>query len=289
MHPRYRTHSGSSIIYLMYRKLELLTMRKLLFATRVAGLLLATCLVAPPLVAQNLASAETAALPEAPDAPAGQSSSVLPNGAENASDHQDLQTKRILGIFPNFRSVSTSVHLPPQTVKDKFVTATQDSFDYSALVLPAALAGMSQAQNSTPEFHQELSGYGRYFWHTYTDQTIENYMVEFVVPTLTHEDTRFYTLGHGGFTRRAGYALGRVFVTRNDSGNRTFNLGEVVGAGAAAGISNLYYPRPERTLSNTLSKWSVNVGIDAGTFVIREFWPDVNHYLFHPRSPKQAS
>ncbi|GAC1426152.1 MAG: hypothetical protein NVSMB62_23530 [Acidobacteriaceae bacterium] len=234
-----------------------------------------------------MSSAAAPLLPEAPGALTGQSSSIVVNGAENTPvEHEDEQTKRILGIFPNFRSVSSSAHLPPQTVKDKFVTATQDSFDYSSLVLPAALAGIGQAQNSTPAFHQELSGYGRYFWHTYTDQTIENYMVEFIVPTLTHEDTRFYTLGHGGFAKRAGYALSRVVVTRSDSDKRTFNFGEVVGAGAAAGISNFYYPRSERTASNTISKWGVNVGIDAGTFVIREFWPDVNHYLFHGKSTR---
>lgn len=262
-------------------------MRKLLFGTKVAGTLFAACLIAPGLFAQDIASAGTPLLPEAPGAAAGQSSSIVANAADTTpADHEDGQTKRILGIFPNFRSVSSSVHLPPQTVKDKFVTASQDSFDYSALVLPAALAGIGQAQNSTPEFHQEFSGFGRYFWHTFTDQTIENYMVEFIVPTVTHEDTRFYTLGHGGFVKRAGYALGRVVVTRNDAGNRTFNVGEVVGAGAAAGISNFYYPRSERTVSNTISRWGVNVGIDAGTFVIREFWPDVNHYLFHPKSAK---
>lgn len=259
-------------------------MRKRLFGSYVAGVVFAALLSAPGCRAQEAAGAETPLLPDAPSA-LGQSSSSVVNGAQTAPvEHQDPQTKRILGIFPNFRSVSSSEHLPPQSVKDKFVTASQDSFDYSAFVLPATLAGISQAQNSTPEFHQGAAGYGRYFWHTYTDQTIENYMVEFIVPTLAHEDTRYYTLGHGGFPKRAAYAISRVVVTRTDSDKRTFNLGEVLGAGAAAGISNLYYPRPERTLSNTISKWTVNVGIDAGTFVIREFWPDINHYLFHARS-----
>jgi hypothetical protein len=63
------------------------------------------------------------------------------------------QTKRILGIFPNFRAVSANVHLPPQTVREKFITATQDSFDYSSIFIPAIVAGYSQATNATPEFH----------------------------------------------------------------------------------------------------------------------------------------
>jgi hypothetical protein len=191
------------------------------------------------------------------------------------------QTKRILGIFPNFRAVSANVHLPPQTVKEKFITATHDSFDYSSIFLPAVVAGYSQATNATPEFHQGAAGYGRYFWHTYLDQTSENYFVEFIVPVITHEDTRYYTLGNGGFWKRTGYSLSRAVVTRSDSGRNTFNISEVVGAGAAAGVSNLYYPSGERTFGNTGSRWGLNVGIDAATFWVHEFWPDINHALFH--------
>ena len=57
-----------------------------------------------------------------PDAPA-------PQSVSSSADQTNEQTKRILGIIPNFRAVSTDQHLPPQSVKEKFVTATEDSFD----------------------------------------------------------------------------------------------------------------------------------------------------------------
>lgn len=203
----------------------------------------------------------------------------------NADTQEGQQTKRILGIVPNFRAVSANTHLPPQTVKDKFITASQDSFDYSAVIFSGLVAGVSMATTQTPEFGGGAAGYGRYFWHTFVDQTIENYMVEFIVPAARHEDTRYYTLGSNGgangFAKRTGYALSRVVVTRSDSGTRTFNSGEVIGAGAAAGISNLYYPSKERTFGNTAQKWGINVGLDAGTFVFKEFWPDINRAIFH--------
>jgi hypothetical protein len=78
-----------------------------------------------------------------------------------------------------------------------------------------------------------------------------------------------------------GYALSRAVVTRNDAGANTFNISEVVGAGAAAGLSNLYYPVSDRNFSNTADRWGINVGVDAITFIVREFWPDINHALFH--------
>jgi hypothetical protein len=201
------------------------------------------------------------------------------------------QTKRILGIIPNFRAVSTDEKLPPQSVKEKFVTATQDSFDYSSIFIPALLAGYDLANRATPEFHEGAAGYARYFWHSAVDQTSENYMVEFIVPSLTHEDTRYYTLGRGGFFKRTGYAFSRAVVTRSDSGRETFNASEVVGAGAASGLSNLYYPAASRSLSNTGTQWGEDIAIDAAAFWVKEFWPDVNHRLFHikdaPNSTRQ--
>ena len=251
-------------------------------------------------------SNQTGQLAELPDAPgmlniaSGSSSSfesVPQNGAisqqtdndqsnsqlraDAAAEGEGHQTKRILGIFPNFRAVSTNVHLPPQTIKGKFITASQDSFDYSSILIPAVVAGYDQLRNNTPEFHQGAAGYGRYFWHSFVDQTSENYFVEFIVPTITREDTRYYTLGTGGFLRRAGYSLSRSVITRSDDGHRTFNISEVVGAGAAAGVSNFYYPQSQRTFSNTAGQWGQNIGIDAVTFLAHEFWPDVNHALFH--------
>jgi len=243
-------------------------------------------------------------VPYLPDAPSsqlalngeqtGSGSSGAPANADAPSispakpvpvDDTGGQTKRILYIIPNFRSVSANQHLPPQSVKEKFVTASQDSFDYSSVLVPALLAGYNQARNQTPEFHQGAAGYGRYFWHSFVDQTSENYFVEFIVPVVAHEDTRYYTLGSGGFLKRSGYALEHVVVTRNDGGKNVFNSGEVVGAGIAAGVSNLYYPSRERTFSNTAQQWATSVGIDAFTFVFREFWPDINHALFHGAPP----
>ncbi len=209
---------------------------------------------------------------EVPDAPVPQT---------QPSDQTGSQTKRILGIIPNFRAVSTDVKLPAQSVKEKFKTATEDSFDYSSIFIPAALAGYSMVTDATPEFHQGAAGYGRYFWHAAVDQTSENYMVEFIVPAITREDTRYYTLGRGGFLKRTEYALSRVAVTRSDSGTRVFNVGEVLGSGASAGLSSLYYPSRERSFANTGKEWGLDVGIDAAAFVFKEFWPDVNHRLFN--------
>jgi hypothetical protein len=192
------------------------------------------------------------------------------------------QTKRILWIVPNFRSVNADTYLPPQSFKEKLWLATQESFDYSAFIYEGIVAGISMAQKSEPSFGQGASGYGIYYAHTFADGTIENYMVEAFVPAATKEDPRYYTLGRGGIFKRTGYAVSRLLITRNDAGNNTFNFSEVIGAGAAAGIGNLYYP-PQNTWVKTYQRWGSQILQDGLSFIAKEFWPDINRAVFHNR------
>jgi hypothetical protein len=224
--------------------------------------------------------ASNATLPDAPSAVMTQEQNAT---QQTSSDLKGKQTKRILGIVPNFRSVSADVKLPPESVKEKFLETTQDSFDYSSFIFVGILAGVSQVENSSPEFHQGAAGYGRYYWHTFADQADENYQVEFFFPSALHQDPRYYTLGHGGFFKRTLYSFSRVLITRTDAGGETFNSSEIVGAGAAAGISGLYYPSVDRTWTKTGQRWLLNVSLDGETFIFKEFWPDINSSIFHQK------
>jgi hypothetical protein len=208
----------------------------------------------------------------------GNSSSSSPARPEGESEGK--QSKRILGVIPNFRSVSADTQLPSLSFKGKFWLATQDSFDYSSFILAGAMAGIGQAKNATPEFHQGGAGYGRYYWHSFADQALGNYMTEAIVPFVARQDPRYYTLGHGGLFRRSGYAITRLLVTKTDSGGKNFNFSEIVGNGAASGISNLYYPSPERTWTKTGQKWLTQVSIDGIFNVCKEFWPDIDRTIF---------
>ena len=145
------------------------------------------------------------------------------------------------------------------------------------------LSRLASHRHTTPEFHDGAAGYGRYYWHTYVDYIDENLWVEFLLPTALHQDSRYYTLGRGGFAKRLGYSLSRAVITRNDSGHETFNASEIFGAGAAAGISSLYYPSQERTFSKTYQLWLTNIAIDAGSNLFKEFWPDINNRVFHQK------
>jgi hypothetical protein len=238
-------------------------------------------IVAPKQVAPGEQVSATQIEADANDQAQSSSVSTSLDASSLGSTAEVKQSKRILWIFPNYRAVSANTQLPPLSLKDKFWLGTQDSFDYSSFVSAGMLAGVSQANKSYREFGQGAKGYSRYFWHAVADQAVGNYLTEAIVPALTHEDPRYYTLGHGGFFKRTGYAVSRLLITRTDSGHRTINLSEILGNGAGAGISDLYYPARERTWTKTGQKWVTQIALDGVFNIAKEFWPNINHAIFH--------
>jgi hypothetical protein len=199
-------------------------------------------------------------------------------------DSQGQQTKRMLWVIPNFGAVDADTQLPPLSTREKFKLAAQDSVvDYSSYTWAGILAGQAMLLNSDPELGRGIKGYGRYYWRTFTDGVSGTFFTEAIVPAITHEDPRYYTLGQGGFFRRTGYAIAHAFVTKTDSGGITFNWSEVGGNGLEAGLSNAYYPPQERGLHQTGLNWATQMESAVLNHIFQEFWPDIRKNVFHQK------
>jgi len=195
-------------------------------------------------------------------------------------DGKGQQTPRILGILPNFAAVSANTKLPPLSPKGKFWLATKDSFDYSAFVWTGIISAQELALNSDPTFGHGVGGYARYYWHNFVDGTSGTFFTEAIVPWISREDPRYYTMEHGSIFARLGYALSRVVLTRTDSGGTSFNWSEVGGNALEAGLSNVYYPRAERTWRQTGINWGAQLESAALNNIVKEFWPDIHRLVF---------
>jgi hypothetical protein len=210
--------------------------------------------------------------------PADQSKDALDKKTPEKSE--GTSNDRLFFALPNFLTLENSGRVPPLTTGQKFKVVTRSSFDYIQIPWYGFLAGVSQAENSEPGYGQGAEGYGKRFGAAFADGTIENFMTGAILPSLLHQDPRFFQSGKGGFWRRTGYAMSRIVVTRTDSGGQQFNYSEVVGSAASAAISTYsYHPSADRTLSNTASVWGTQVGYDTITIVVKEFWPDIRRKL----------
>ena len=222
----------------------------------------------------------------APAPPSDSGTVSLPDPApqDKSDNSQGRQTNRMFGVVPNFAAVSSNTQLSPLSTRDKFSLAAQDSvLDYSSYTWTGILAAQAMALNSDPELGSGIVGYGRYYWRTFTDGVSGTFFTEAIVPAITHEDPRYYTLGRGGFLHRTGYAISRAFVTKTDSGGTGFNFSEVVGNGLEAGLSNADYPPQERSLSQTTVNWGTQMESAVLNHIFQEFWPDIRRKLLRQK------
>jgi hypothetical protein len=207
---------------------------------------------------------------------ADQSRDQSQQNSQNSSSSQSGTSKdRLFWTLPNFLTLENVKHAPPLTSKEKFKVLVRTSFDLVEYPYIGFLAAISQAENSEPGFGQGAAGYGRRYGAYFADNTDENFWTGAILPSLLHQDPRYYQLGKGGFLHRSVYAVSRQFITLSDSGRTQFNFSEIAGSAIAAGISNTYHPIEDRTFGNTMSVWWTQVAWDTATSVIKEFWPDI--------------
>jgi len=220
--------------------------------------------------------------PDAVSVAAAPSSEVKP--VEPITQTSQTQPKRILGIMPNFRAVSAGAVAPPPTPRQAFVIATRNSFDYSSFVFVGVTSALAEINNAHSQLGKGLPGFGRYYWRGFVDKTDGNYLVIFALPSVLHQDERYYAMGHGGFWKRFSYSVSRVAITPNYEGRNTFNASELFGRGIAQGISTAYYPSKTRTIGALGAKYGYAIMRDALTNAFREFWPDIAVHVLHMHS-----
>lgn len=188
------------------------------------------------------------------------------------------EDKRMFGVLPNYRTVEGSQPFAPLTTKQKFTIATKDTIDGPSYFLAGIFAGLYQLTDQNPSFGQGLKGYAHRYGTSIADQDIGNFMTEAIMPTIFREDPRYFRRGSGSVKGRIAYAASRVAMARTDKGAPTFNFAEFVGNGATAAIGNAYYP-DSRGLSPTLTRMFTQIGTDAISNALKEFWPDVKKKL----------
>jgi hypothetical protein len=195
------------------------------------------------------------------------------------SNPTEAEPKRILGIIPNYRTSPSLTNYKPISVREKFVIASQDSFDRGTVILAAAFAGEGQLTNANRSFGQGAAGYGRYFGTSYADFVIGNYMTEAIFPSMLHQDPRYFRRGTGSVWSRLGYAIGQTFWTHSDSGRMQFNYSEILGNSTGVAISNAYY-QDNRDVGDAVTKLGTQIGVDMAANVLKEFSSDLNRKVF---------
>lgn len=187
-------------------------------------------------------------------------------------------SKRLFGIIPDYQADQKTGVYVPLTTAEKFDIARDNSFDWPNFPLLAGYAIQSQVAAGGFSHNGGFKGFGEYYARGFGDNVIGSYVTEALLPALFHEDPRYFRIGTGTAWHRIFYASSRVFVTRTDNGGTRFFMSEVLGNVAVVAVTSLYYPASQ-TVSQGAIRYTMQLGNDAITNVLTEFWPDIKHRL----------
>lgn len=179
------------------------------------------------------------------------------------------ETQRALGVLPEFYAVYTP-HPAPLTPKLKFSLAWRTATDSITVLAAGFIAGIDQASD-TPAYVEGARGYGERFGADYANNLTDVFLAGAVLPTVLHQDPRYYYQGSGSRGSRAWHAIRNPFVCRGDNGKWQPNVSSLGGYLASGAIANAYYPKSDRGAGLVMSTAGVDIGGDMISSLIQEF------------------
>lgn len=178
-------------------------------------------------------------------APEATSVTVFASSNEIAAEQVKIEEhQRVLGIIPNFY-VAYNRDAVPLPAKLKFKLALKASTDPVIFAAVAFTAGLDQA-GDTPNYGQGAKAYGQRMGALYANGFTDIMVGEAVLPSLLHQDPRYFYQGTGSKRSRVWHALSSAFICKADNGRWEPNYSNIGGDLAAGAISNTYFPQSNR-------------------------------------------
>jgi hypothetical protein len=182
----------------------------------------------------------------------------------------DAEKQRVLGVFPNFYT-SFVWNAAPMNAEQKFDLVAHATLDPVELVTTAIVAGIEQYRNTFPEYGTDADAYGKRYGAAFADDTIGKIIGRAILPSVLHQDPRYFVMGTGTTKARIRHAIAFGIFCRGDNGKSQINFSHLGGNAAAGAISTLY--RPDTDSAGELAGLDVLLGIggDAVQGLTREF------------------
>lgn len=183
----------------------------------------------------------------------------------HAEEHQ-----RVLGVIPNFY-VTYDPHAAPLSTGLKYKLALRTITDPITIASSMFMAGIDQA-SGTPAYGGGMEGYGKRFGYEYTTGFVDLMLGGAVLPSLLHQDPRYFYQGTGTRRSRLLHAVGSAFLCPGDNGKTEINYSSMGGDLLAGAISNAYYPPSDRGVTPVFEGFAVATAGHIAVAVMEEFF-----------------
>ena len=212
----------------------------------------------------------------------GESNSVTVYGSTEdiAVEQVHLEEQqRVFGLIPNFYVSYDAANAVPLTTKLKFKLAMRVSVDPVTIIGVGFMSGIDQAAN-TPNYVQGAKGFGQRLGANAAGAFSDILLAGAVLPSLLHQDPRYFYQGTGGTGSRLRHAMASPFFCRGDNGHRQINFSSMGGNIGATALSMSYYPDSNRGIGNVFVTFGISTAerlfaAIAQEFIIPRFTPSL--------------
>lgn len=214
-----------------------------------------------------------------------QSSQPLPNAPNPDSDpafqpthasHPDTFAHSL-----RYGVVDPGEKAPPLQARHKMMFWLHEDASLPAWAPAVISTGWSQLLVGDPDYGSDSAAFGERIGAAVIRDTSMRFFSDSLVPTLAHEDPRYYRKTYGSIKERTAYAAERVFINRRDDGSLGFNFAVTMGHLAASALTPTYYPAPSANGRVVMTTWALSLAGAAGGNIFVEFWPDIRDLAFH--------
>jgi hypothetical protein len=187
-----------------------------------------------------------------------------------AQEFKAEEQQRIFRFIPNMY-VTYEPHPEPLTTGMKFRLAYKSLTDPVFFARTAAWAGVQQAADTPAQWRQGAKGYGKRVGAGFADATTEGLIGNAILPSLLHQDPRYFYQGSGTKKSRALHSILAAFICKGDNGKTQPNYSTWGGSLISSSISLSYYPSSDRNAQHVFKNFGIGMGLHAAGGLVQEF------------------
>ena len=180
------------------------------------------------------------------------------------------EQQRVLGFIPNMYVVYEP-HPEPLTTGMKFHLAYKSLTNPFFFGRTAAWAGVQQARDDPSEWQQGAKGYSKRLGAGFADNVTGSLISNAILPSLLHQDPRYFYQGNGTKKSRALHAMWAPLVCKGDNGAWQPNYSQLGGSLIGYAISTAYYPSSDRTAGHVFQTFGIDMGLHVVGSLAQEF------------------
>lgn len=178
--------------------------------------------------------------------------------------------QRVFGVIPNFY-VSYNPQAAPLSAGLKYKLALKTALDPVTVAGALFIATIDQA-SGTPDYGGGMQGYGKRFGDEYVSGFVDVMVGGAVLPSLLHQDPRYFYKGTGTRRARLMHAIGSAFLCRGDNGKTEINFSSMGGDLTAGAVSNLYVPAEDRGVGEVFQGFGISTAGHITVNIMQEFF-----------------